>query len=229
MRGTTPALAAVLAALGVLPWTAGACPWPLFTDAAGQSIPDTLVRIEALPRAGGTALERGVFLGKVSSFGPCPPLLSAAAPSPVVTAEPADACNEIHPVAAGSAVVADRGTCNFLNKTVRASAAGAASLIVGNVPGAVGDAAGGEELPLMGCPDGMDGLCLNVSIPAVIIYLRDKLKLENWQRNAEEQDVILQATIYARPDPAMAPPLVIGLLATGILCGYIYVIYRGSI
>ena len=213
----------------MLPWTAQGCPWPRFTDAKGRGIPDTLVRIHALPRAGGAALERGVFLGKVSSFGPCPPLLSAAAPSPVVTAEPADACNEIHPVAAGSAVVADRGTCNFLNKTVRASAAGAASLIVGNVPGAVGDAAGGEELPLMGCPDGMDGLCLNVSIPAVIIYSRDKLKLEHWQRNAEEQDVILQATIYARPDPAMAPPLVIGLLATGILCGYIYIIYRGSI
>ena len=147
-------------------------------------------------------------MGKVSSFGPCPPRLSAAAPSPVVTPEPADACSEFH---------------------AAAGAAGAASLILGNVPGARGDAAGGEELPLMGCPDGVDGVCLNVSIPAVIIYLRDKLKLENWQRNAEEQDVILQATIYARPDPAMAPPLVIGLLATGILCGYIYVIYRGSI
>ena len=143
MPGTRPALGAVLAGLSLLPWTAQGCPWPLFTDANGRGIPDTLVRIQALPRAGGAALERGVFLGKVSSFGPCPPLLSAAAPSPVVTAEPADACNEIHGhVAAGSAVVADRGTCNFLNKTVRASAAGAASLIVGNVTGAGGDAAG---------------------------------------------------------------------------------------
>ena len=216
MRGTTPALTAVLAALGVLPWTARACPWPLFSDAEGRSIPDTLVRIEALPRAGGAALERGVFLGKVSSFGPCPPLLSAAAPSPVVTAEPADACNEIHPVAAGSAVVADRGTCNFLNKTVRASAAGAASLIVGNVAGAGGDAAGVEELPLMGCPDGMDDVCLNVSIPAVILYSQDKLQLEQWQRNAEKEDVILQATIYERTHPALDPSsLVIWLLATG--------------
>ncbi len=30
-----------------------------------------------------------------------------------------------------------------------------------------------EELPVMGCPDGLDSVCNNVTIPAIIIYSQD--------------------------------------------------------
>ena len=35
-----------------------------------------------------------------------------------------------------------------------------------------------EELPLMGCPDGVDSVCDNVTIPAVIIYSHDRQLLQ---------------------------------------------------
>ncbi len=40
-----------------------------------------------------------------------------------------------------------------------------------------------EELPLMGCPDGADSVCNNVTIPAVILYSHDQqiLQGENLQ------------------------------------------------
>jgi hypothetical protein len=35
-----------------------------------------------------------------------------------------------------------------------------------------------EELPLMGCPDGLDSVCNYVTIPAIIIYSQDRQLLE---------------------------------------------------
>ena len=35
-----------------------------------------------------------------------------------------------------------------------------------------------EDLPLMGCPDGLDSVCNKVTIPAVIIYSQDRQLLQ---------------------------------------------------
>lgn len=35
-----------------------------------------------------------------------------------------------------------------------------------------------EELPLMGCPDGLDSACNNVTIPTIIIYSQDRQLLQ---------------------------------------------------
>ena len=69
------------------------CDWPLITDEGGRTLPDTFVRISATyqdARAGhGVETERGVFMGKASSFGPCPLLIGAAVAHPIKLAKAA--------------------------------------------------------------------------------------------------------------------------------------------
>jgi len=79
---------AVALALGLVVWAAclqaaAGCGFPLITDAAGRAVPDAFVQITAAPRAGGAAVQRGVFLGKVAAFGPCPPAKADAVSLPV--------------------------------------------------------------------------------------------------------------------------------------------------
>lgn len=167
MRAAALALVLVWSAC---PHPAAGCDFPLFTDAVGRAIPDAFVRVTATPRSGGPEVERGLFLAKVSSFGPCPPKKADALPLLIRLANPSgailllpptmlwlkrvhagemgtqikgglvslllagglqDACNGLD-AAPGIIIVADRGTCNFLNKTLNAYAANASGLLVGN-------------------------------------------------------------------------------------------------
>ena len=223
---------AVALALGLVVWAAclqaaAGCGFPLITDAAGRAVPDAFVQITAAPRAGGAAVQRGVFLGKVAAFGPCPPAKADAVSLPVRLANASgaplrptlahplrpdavppggvctarrvpgglrvdvcvclslwvslsgcaceyacacvergrreereqggepwerwrggefqraavnvlllaggmqEACDRVDP-SPRTIIVADRGTCNFLNKTLHAEAANASGILVGN-------------------------------------------------------------------------------------------------
>ena len=88
MRAAVLALALVWSAC---PQPAAGCDFPLFTSAAGRAIPDAFVWVTATPRLGGPEVERGLFLAKVSSFGPCPPKKADAVPLPVRLANPSGA------------------------------------------------------------------------------------------------------------------------------------------
>ena len=177
----------------------------------GRTLPDSYVRITSTPREGGVQTERGIFMSKVASFGPCPPSIAAAVSRPMQLSNKNDACEELE-AASGAILLADRGTCNFLNKTRRAFDAGASALVVGNLPP---DSTEFEELPVMGCPDGWEDSCKNVSIPAVIIYSGDKQQLKRWLETSESEKVILYATIYQRAHATLDPSSVfIWMLAT---------------
>jgi len=88
MRAAVLALALVWSAC---PQPAAGCDFPILTDAAGRAIPDAFVRVTATPRSGGHEVERGLFLAKVSSFGPCPPKKADAVPLPIRLANPSGA------------------------------------------------------------------------------------------------------------------------------------------
>jgi hypothetical protein len=170
---------------------ASACDWPLLTDQFSRTLPDAEVRVTATPKAGGAPETlRGVLLAKASSFGPCPPPISQAVARPLRmvrlaagAGRAAEACDTLTPER-DAILVASRGTCNFLNKTLHASEAGAIGLVVGNIhegrQNASADEA--EELPLMGCPDGFDAVCANVTIPTVIVNSSDQQRLQGKAR-----------------------------------------------
>lgn len=175
---------ALLGALTVLQLAGhvGACNWPLLTDALGRTLPDVEVSITATPKAGGAVLTFGTVMAKVASFGPCPPPNAEVARPVRLAAEEgsgaSEACNRLMP-SNNSILVADRGHCNFLNKTHRASAAAAAGLIVGNMAGQQNASSGEEEeLTLMGCPEGLDAVCANVTIPSVLCNSSDLKRLK---------------------------------------------------
>jgi hypothetical protein len=164
---------------------AGACNWPLLTDALGRTLPDVEVSITATRGGGADLTKFGTLMAKAASFGPCPPPSAEVVARSVRLATEEDAsggaseaCSKLKP-AKDAVVVADRGTCNFLNKTRWASAAAAAGLIVGNVAGGQNASSGEvEELTLMGCPEGLDAVCANVTIPAVMCNSSDLRKLK---------------------------------------------------
>jgi extracellular elastinolytic metalloproteinase len=80
------------------------------------------------------------------------------------TATTTDACEPLAPVAAGSVVVADRGTCDFVVKAANIKAAGAAGMVVANnAPGA---------------PIVMGGTVKKFGIPAVMVSLADGTTLK---------------------------------------------------
>ena len=83
-RAWTPCapLAALLLAL-CFAGPAHACEWPLITDTAGRTLPDAFIRITVAPRTGGPEVERGLFMGKVASFGPCPSSRASARALPI--------------------------------------------------------------------------------------------------------------------------------------------------
>ena len=97
------------------------------------------------------------------------PLTVAGATGPLAiandgTGATADACETVAPVAAGSFVVADRGTCDFVVKAANVKAAGAAGMIVAN--------------NVAGAPFVMGGAVRKFGIPAVMVGQADGAALK---------------------------------------------------
>ena len=115
-------------------------------DKFGNVLGDTVVEFSEI--GSGQVIAR--VLGKVSGFGVCPSARNAAAEHALYKAVlrahsdydalddllPSDGCHPIEPVPDGDggkvAVWMLRGTCNFVNKTFTAMAAGANAVIIGN-------------------------------------------------------------------------------------------------
>ena len=115
------------------------CNWGWRLDKFGEVLADTVVEFESE----GTVLWRA--LGKASGYGACPPSEDRAQKhilhKSVLTLHseyeavddlvPSDACHPIQPAPDGVLWVL-RGKCNFINKTMAAQQAGAASVLIGN-------------------------------------------------------------------------------------------------
>jgi len=118
------------------------------------------------------------------------PLTVAGTTGPVVSV--GEACAAISPVAAGTIVLADRGTCTFVDKANNAKAAGAAGLIVANNQATA--------------PFVMGGTIRRYGLPAVMVSQADGAAIK--------ADLATPATIR-KVDPA--PPMKDGDLDSDIV------------
>lgn len=62
--------------------------------------------------------------------------------------------------ARASVAIVERGTCNFLNKTLRAQAVNASGLLIANSKDILDE----SEIQAMACPGEFSGLCANITV-----------------------------------------------------------------
>jgi extracellular elastinolytic metalloproteinase len=97
------------------------------------------------------------------------PLTVAGVTGPLAVASVADACTAIAPVAAGTIVIADRGTCPFVDKASNIKSAGGAGVIIANNNPSAPFVMGGtlHHLPLPAVMvSHADGAALKAAAPA---------------------------------------------------------------
>mmetsp|Transcript_18565 Transcript_18565/g.60958 ORF Transcript_18565/g.60958 Transcript_18565/m.60958 type:complete len:643 (-) Transcript_18565:177-2105(-) len=182
------------------------CDWPL-VQIADAATPDTIVEVvDKLPNETQENNASILIQGKIALFGACPPDDVTAIFNRVLFLSDAEGsnsklCNSIEDVG-GAIVVAQRGECNFFNKTINAWRANASALIVGNDESDLENA-----LFPMGCPQEYDSLCNNMSIPSIMISSKDyqALKLIIAAHDART----LRMKVYARKHPSIDPASVI--------------------
>jgi hypothetical protein len=72
----------------------------------------------------------------------------------------ANGCVGIEEGARASVAIVERGTCNFLNKTLMAQAVNASGLLIANSKDILDD----SEIQAMACPGEFSGLCANITV-----------------------------------------------------------------
>jgi hypothetical protein len=188
------------------------CQWQWQLGRFGEILADTVIEF----------LDRGdvahVVRGKASGYGHCPPPRAAAGEHVLYKSVlrlhstyeamsdllPSDACSPIEALPAtppdggvGRALWVLRGTCNFLNKTMNAHAAGATAVIVGN---AGKRKSSSTELIAISCPAGLAEHECETPIPTVMISDLDSSRLFRWYKQHEAPSVRIFAAETAPVD-----------------------------
>eukprot|EP00899_Mesostigma_viride_P003852 jgi/Mesvir1/13468/Mv16527-RA.1 len=155
------------------------------------------------------------FVGVLAQFGGDVPSSKAAAkPLPLVQAAPTDACSTLHAPAKvnGSALVARRGGCSFVDKAVAAQRDGAQLLLVLNNETATDSGA----FP-MACNATTDARALaTLRLPAVMLSSSDATSLAAILLSASQAHVVAYAPPYAVFDVSA---VLLWLMAVGTVVG----------
>ena len=189
------------------------CQWQWRLDKFGEVLADTVIEI----LDGGQVVH--ALRGKASNYGACPPPRATAGELALYKSVlqihsayeatddllPSDACQPIEALPAaspasggGGALWVLRGTCNFINKTMNAHAAGATAVIVAN---AGKRKSSSTELIAISCPDGLEDQACETPITTVMISDYDSSRLFRWYKQGEAKSVRIFAAEAASVDP----------------------------
>eukprot|EP00960_Hanusia_phi_P033667 750586-Hanusia_phi.AAC.1 len=182
------------------------CDWPM-VESADAATPDTILElVDHLTDQSHDSNESILIQGKIALFGACPPEEFVANFQRVVflkdgAGTDSQLCNSIEDVG-GAIVVAERGGCNFFNKTINAVKANASAIVIGD------NLEDSENFLFpMGCPQEYESLCSNVSIPSVLITSKGYQALKIKIANSDLQS--LRMRVFARQHPKIDPASVI--------------------
>ncbi|KAL1503384.1 hypothetical protein AB1Y20_011435 [Prymnesium parvum] len=139
----------------------------------------------------------GNYVFSSAAFGP--PLPVIGTPRPLAVASPWEACTEVTPNLSGKIALIGRGTCDFIEKTLHAQAAGAVAVVIVNTDsdGVINMAGTSEEtisIPtvMVSHEDGQSWKIVLSNDQAVMLTLYSSVNRPTELRNGVPQDHFLQ-------------------------------------
>lgn len=192
-----------------------ACGWGHVVGKDGL-IGDTVVELSAT----GDSARSYQLLGKVADYGPCPVDELQAQSLPLTLSETPnnEGCEEMPKPLTGCAVLVDRGTCAFLNKTLVAERANASVLLVGDNFDDLTESL--AALAAVGCTRDRLGECRNATLPTVFLSFADQVLLKALLAKSPPTGD-WQVRIFARPQPLldMASLVIWAIAVCTVYCG----------